>query len=147
MTDLNHNTFKGLHSDDDVIARARALFKNACENTDSYHALRLGLARRKALNAGTAHRFGGFWTALAGTAVACCVLAVGAVWLRAGGQPGQAAAIASTHAAITAEPASPRAAGAPEIGNGQIEMVEDLAFYRWVADQPALSSAGSRGSR
>lgn len=147
MNDFNHHNFNNLHGDDEVIARARALFKSACENTDSYHALRLGLARRKALNAGARHRFGGFWTALAGTAVACCVLTVGAVWLRAGGQAGQAAAIASTHAAITAEPASAQAAGAPEIGNGQIEMVEDLAFYRWLADQPALSSAGSRGSR
>ena len=147
MTDLNHKNFKSLHSDDEVIARARTLFKSACENTDSYHALRLGLARRKALNAGPRHRFGGFWTALAGTAVACCVLTLGAVWMRAGGQGGQAAASASTHAAITAESAGHQQAGGPAIGNGQMEMVEDLAFYRWLASQPALGSAGSRGSR
>jgi hypothetical protein len=147
MTDLDHNNFSNLHGDDEVIARARTLFKSACENTDSYYALRLGLARRQALNASAGHRFGGFWTALAGTAVACCVLTVGALWMRAGGQAGQAAAIVSTHGAMTPESAGHQDASAPGIGNGQMEMVEDLAFYRWLAAQPALSSSGSRGSR
>ena len=146
MTDINRNTFSSLHSDEEVIARARTIFKSACENTDSYHALRLGLARRKALNAGAGHRFGGLWAALAGTAIACCALAVGLVWTQAGGQAGQAAAIVSTHAPITAE-SGRQEAGASETGSSQMEMVEDLAFYRWVATQPAVRSGGSGGSR
>ncbi|HET7929833.1 MAG TPA: hypothetical protein VFL63_00365, partial [Rhodanobacteraceae bacterium] len=62
------NTFKNLPSDREVESRARALFQNACESADSYHTLRLGLARRKALNAGPARFAAWLWAPLAGGA-------------------------------------------------------------------------------
>ncbi|MGH8216073.1 MAG: hypothetical protein ACREPZ_10325 [Rhodanobacteraceae bacterium] len=147
MTDSNLNIFNSLPSDGEVIARARAVFKSACEGTDSYHALRLGLARRKTLNAGAGQHLAGFWAALAGTAIACCALAVGLVWMHPARQMGPAASVASSSAPIAAEPADSEEAGVPEIGSSQMEMVQDLDFYRWVATQPAAASPPSRGSR
>jgi hypothetical protein len=35
----------------------------------------------------------------------------------------------------------------PEIGSTQMEMVQDLDFYRWLAAQPAVASARNRGAR
>ncbi|MGH8165004.1 MAG: hypothetical protein ACREP1_11795, partial [Rhodanobacteraceae bacterium] len=83
-------------NDDEVIARARAVFGSACGNADSYHTLRLGLARRKALMAGATPRLAGFWAALGGTAVACCALAIGVVLVRPAAPPVPPVSIASS---------------------------------------------------
>jgi hypothetical protein len=147
MSKILDKTFNGLPTDAEVVSRARAIFKTACDETDSYHVLRLGVARRKALDARADHRLAGFWASLAGTAIACCALAVGAVWMHPARQARPAAGILSTATPITAEPADSDEAGIPEIGSSQMEMVEDLDFYRWLATQPAVASARSRGTR
>lgn len=148
MSKIRDKTINDLPTDAEVISRARAIFKSACEEADSYHTLRLGLARRKALRAGGAgHRLAGFWAALAGTAIACCALAVGVVWMHPVRHPGSSAGIVSTGTPIAAEAADSEEADTPEIGSSQMEMVQDLDFYRWVASQPAVASAPSRGSR
>lgn len=147
MSKIPDKTFNGLPADAEVVSRAQAIFKTACEEADSYHALRLGLARRKALHAGAGHRLAGFWASLAGTAIACCALAIGLVWMHPARHVGPAAGIVSTGVPIAAEPADSEEASVPEIGSSQMEMVEDLGFYRWVATQPAVASAGPRGSR
>jgi hypothetical protein len=145
MSNIPDKPFKDLPDDSEVASQAGAIFRSACENTDSYHALRLGLARRKALNAGAGHRLAGFRTALAGVAVACCALVIGIVWVRP-----------ALHAPSTSGIASPVPVAAgpaesddelSEVGSSQMEMVEDLDFYRWVATQPAVASAPSRSSR
>lgn len=147
MNEIPDKTINSLPTDAEVASRARAIFKTACEEADSYHTLRLGLARRKALNAGAGRRLAGFWAPLAGTAVACCALAIGVVWIHPARQVGPAAGVVATSGPIVAEPADSEEAGVPEIGSSQMEMVQDLDFYRWVASQPAVASAPSRGSR
>lgn len=146
MNDIPDKTINDLPTDAEVASRARAIFRTACEEADSYHTLRLGLARRKALQAGAGHRLAGFWAPIAGTAVACCALAIGVVWIHPARQDGPAAGIVANSAPI-AEPADSEEAAVPEIGSSQMEMVQDLDFYRWVASQPAVASARSRGSR
>jgi hypothetical protein len=147
MKKIPYKTFNGLPADAEVVSRARAIFKTACAATDSYHASRLGAARRKALDARAGHRLAGFWASLAGTAVACCALTVGVVWMHPVRQAGPAAGVVSISTPITAERSGSDEAGIPEIGSSQQEMVEDLDFYRWVATQPAVASAPSRGTR
>lgn len=147
MNDIPDKTINDLPTDAEVASRARAIFRTACEEADSYHTLRLGLARRKALHAGAGHRLGGFWASLAGTAVACCALAVGVAWMHPARQAGPAAGMVAPSAPIAAEPADGEEAGVPEIGSSQMEMVQDLDFYRWVASQQSVASAPSRGSR
>lgn len=147
MSNISDKSRNDLPTDAEVASRARAIFKAACEEADSYHTLRLGLARRKALHAGAGHRLAGFWAPIAGTAVACCALAVGVVWVHPTRQVGPASGMVATSAPIAAEPADSEEAGVPEIGSSQMEMVQDLDFYRWVASQPAVASAAARGSR
>ena len=137
----NPNTLPG---DAEIELRSRAIFRNACENTDSYHALRLGMARRKAVHVGAARVTSRVWAPMAG-AVACCALVVGVIWMNPARQTGTtAAAVSSTPVATgngTAE------AITPEIGSTQMEMVQDLDFYRWLATQPAVASARNRSAR
>lgn len=140
-------TFNDLPANAEVVSRARAIFKTACDEADSYHTLRLGLARRKALHAGAGRRLAGFWAPLAGTAIACCALAIGMVWMYPAWHAGPAPGVVSTNAPIAADPVDSEEASAPEIGSSQMEMVQDLDFYRWVASQPAVASAPSRSSR
>lgn len=145
MSTLKENTINKLPSDNEVESHARAIFRNACENTDSYHALRLGLARRKALHARTSHSRARLWAPLAGGAVACCALVVGVALLR------PASPIASDTEAMASAPV---AAGAlenaediPVIASNQMEMVQDLDFYRWLATQPVTAAATPRDAR
>ncbi|HET7163407.1 MAG TPA: hypothetical protein VFI32_12150 [Rhodanobacteraceae bacterium] len=35
----------------------------------------------------------------------------------------------------------------PEVGSTQMEMVQDLDFYRWLAAQPTVASAPRGGNR
>jgi hypothetical protein len=132
-----------LHRDNEVESRARAIFRTACENADSYHLLRLGFARRKALNASAA----GFATRLrapaAGIAVACCALAVAVALLRP-----VARTAPPTNIAATTSPAPEQVIDAlPEVGNNPVEMVQNLDFYRWLAAQPAVAAAAPRSGQ
>lgn len=124
--------------DDAVAARARSVFRTACENTDSYHALRLGLARRKALHA--TRSSARLWAPLGGAAVACCALVVGVLVMHPGNHGTSLPAPAA--AAVGAGPASV-IEEIPEVGSNQMEMVQDLDFYRWVATQPTVAAASS----
>ena len=144
MSKLPENTIDGLPGDAEIESRSHAIFRNACENTDSYHALRLGMARRKAVHAGPAPAASRVWAPLA-SAVACCALVIGVVSMNPARQIGPA---------TTAVPSTPVAAGndtpeetTPEIGSTQMEMVQDLDFYRWLAAQPTVASASNRGTR
>jgi hypothetical protein len=138
------NTFKNLPSDREVESRARALFQNACESADSYHTLRLGLARRKALNAGPARFAAWLWAPLAGGAVACCALAIGLAFLHPFANP-QTAPTAATPAPIVAS-ATVDTESTIDLDNTQVDMVQNLDFYRWLAAHPGSAPATSGGS-
>lgn len=145
---MNNNpaTHTGAVPDDhELELRARAIFRSACEGTDSYHSLRLGQARRKAAEAASGRSPLARWFApLAGGAVACCALAIGVVALRpgvpaAGVQDSAPIAQAAPQAhEVTAEDA---AEGAPDVASNQADMVQNLDFYKWLANQPAVAAA------
>ena len=145
MNEMPGNTFNGLPSDDKVESRARTIFKNACEKTDSYHALRLGLARRKATNAGTARSTLRVWAPLAGAAT-CCALAVGVVWMHPTAHP-----VSATNVIVSSTPIALTQSDNDElpidVGNSQMEIVQNLDFYRWLASQPTLAAASAGGER
>ncbi|HEU4856663.1 MAG TPA: hypothetical protein VFS86_05105 [Rhodanobacteraceae bacterium] len=143
MNKLQPNAFEGLPDDAEVEARARALFKVACDNTDSYHALRLGLARRKALDAGAARWPRHTWAPLVGAA-ACCVLAIGVIWLHPVETVQPATPLSATPVAVGAGDADEAAVN---VGNPQMEMVQNLDFYRWLANQPTVASAPAGSGR
>lgn len=140
---MNKQPESRIHSlpDTDAVAvRARGIFRTACENADSYHTLRLGLARRKALQSRRSPAR--VWAPLGGAAVACCALVVGVLVMRPGNHavplPGTAAS-----APVAAGPAS-IVEEIPEVGGNQMEMVQDLDFYRWLAAQPAVAVASGQ---
>ncbi|MGH8151188.1 MAG: hypothetical protein ACREPF_00455 [Rhodanobacteraceae bacterium] len=131
------NPGDGLPSDAEIESRARAIFRSACEGTDSYHALRLGLARRRALAARARRPALGIWAPLVG-ATACCAIVAGVLWMHPVGLLAPGAGNS---------PPTASAAGArddedvtPEIGSSQMELVENLEFYRWFAAQPTMAS-------
>jgi hypothetical protein len=140
------NTINGLPGDAEVQLRARAIFRNACEDTDSYHALRLGMARRKAVHLGASGPTSRIWAPLAGGAVACCALVVGAMWMRSVPPAGPGATIGSSTPVASIQSDNPEEL-TPEIGSAQMEMVQDLDFYRWLATQPTVASAPRGGGR
>jgi len=142
MSKLHENTLDDLPGDDEVAARARAIFRTACEQTDSYHTLRLGLARRKAVNAGPVHRGLKLWAPLVG-AVVCCALVVGVVWQH---PMGNVQTSPSTTAPTTVANPNDADEAIPEVGSSQMEVVQDLDFYRWLAAQPAMASAAPAAS-
>ncbi|MBS0382702.1 MAG: hypothetical protein JSR56_09725 [Proteobacteria bacterium] len=135
MKTLDENTINDLADEDQVKSRARALFRSACENADSYHVLRLGLARRKALQARAAHSAARLWAPLAGGAVACCALLIGVVLMRPMTHiaPGTGATTSIPTAMLSSEATE----DIPVIASNQMDMVQDLDFYRWLATQPA----------
>lgn len=148
MNKIPENSLGGLPADHEVATRARAIFRSACEGTDSYHALRLGIARRKALESGA--RQGGIarWIApFAGGAVACCALAVGIVALRPATPTGTVATTSPAQLAV------PQASGAAadagddtsDVASNQMDMVQNLDFYRWLAKQPTVASVSGAG--
>ena len=141
MNKVPENTIREVPGDAEIESRARAIFKHACENTDSYHALRLGMARRKATHVGAARPASRMWAPLAGAA-ACCVLVIGVVWMDPAHRIGPAATAVSSAPAVT-DDAGAQEEITPEIGSTQMEMVQDLDFYRWLAAQP--TAAASRG--
>lgn len=129
-------------TDDEVAARARAIFASACDNIDSFHSRRLDLARRQAVRAHVTHSTLRMWAPLAGAA-ACCVLVVGVVWMR----PSPRVAPATrTSTEIRAAPAiATDATAMVDVGSGQADMVQNLDFYRWLATQPAVAVAPDAG--
>lgn len=135
---------KTLPGDAEVESRSRAIFRNACERTDSYHALRLGMARRKAAHVGAARPAARMWAPLP-SAAACCALVIGVVWMHPARQIGPAATAVSSTPVTTGSDTPEEIT--PEIGSTQMEMVQDLDFYRWLAAQPAAASARNRGAR
>jgi hypothetical protein len=137
MSKLHENTLNDLPGDDEIASRARAIFQTACEQADSYHTLRLGMARRKAMNAGSALTAFKVWAPLAGAA-ACCALVAGVVWLHPVNrlQPSSPIA-ASTHAIPDQGDADDVI---PDVNSNQMEVVQDLDFYRWVAAQPVMAA-------
>lgn len=138
MNKMSENACSGLPHDDEVEARARVIFRNACEGTDSYHALRLGLARRKALNAGSGHSAMRVWAPLAGAA-ACCALVAGVAWMRPVNRAVPDTSIASSAPIVAGQGLDDELA--PEVSSNQMEMVQNLDFYRWLATQPTVASA------
>lgn len=145
MSKNPEHIFNDLPDDAEVTSRARAIFRSACEATDSYHALRLGLARRKALHAGAGHAVLRWWAPMAGAA-ACCVLALGLAWMHPAQQARPATGTPSD-SQVAAAPAEGQDADLPDPGSTQMEMVEDFGFYRWVATQPVVAPSASRESR
>lgn len=134
-----------LPGDHELELRARAIFRSACEGTDSWHALRLGQARRKAAEAASGRSPLARWFApLAGGAVACCALAIGVVALRPGvpttgvQNSTPLAQVAPQARDVTAEDA---AEDAPDVASNQADMVQNLDFYKWLANQPSVAAA------
>lgn len=145
MNKLTENPGDGLPSDAEIESRARAIFRSACEGTDSYHALRLGLARRRALAARARRHALRIWAPLVGAT--CCAIVAGVLWMHPAG-------LLATDAGNAPPTASTAVAGArddedvtPEIGSSQMEMVENLEFYRWFAAQPTVASARPSNGR
>lgn len=138
MNTLKENTINMLPRDDEVESRARSLFRQACENTDSYHALRLGLARRKALHARSTHPAARLWAPLAGGAVACCALVIGVALLRPDARIAPTTEVVTSASAATGS--SESVEDIPVIASNQMDMVQDLDFYRWLAAQPASAA-------
>jgi len=143
MNISSENKANALPGDDEVASRARAIFKTACEEADSYHALRLGLARRKAINASSGHHALKVWGSFAGAA-ACCVLVVGVVWLHPMGNTQNSSSIAT--AAPSAINPSDADEAIPDVSSSQMEVVQDLDFYRWLAAQPTMAAAAPTAS-
>lgn len=138
MTDLETNSINDLPRDDEVESRARGIFRDACRHVDSQYVLRLGQARRKALDAGPAHSPIRTWAPLGG-AVACCVLVVaGVVWMQYGSPTTPPPDQSSPTSIATSHQGNDDAT--PEVGTNQMEMVRNLDFYRWLAAQPSVAS-------
>lgn len=153
MKPLHENPKLGLPSDRDVELHAHTVFRAACEATGTAHAARLGSARRQALEAGTARAGFGRWLApLAGSAVACCALLVGSIVLRPAA-PLPTAATAVMQVATTPSRAAVNAdnddadANTPEVASNQMDMVQNLDFYQWLAAQPTVASASAPGGQ
>lgn len=140
MNEPHENTFNGLPGDAEVESRARAVFRTACEQTDSYHALRLGLARRKAANAGASHAAMRVWAPLAGAA-ACCALVAGVVWLQPAARLQPATPIAASTPAASIQ--SDTDDVIPDVNSNQMDVAQNLDFYRWLAAQPAMATAAT----
>ena len=126
-----------------VAARARSVFANACEHADSYHVLRLGVARRAAATVGRTHSTLRIWAPLTGAA-ACCALVVGVVWMRPVPRVAPGMVVASAPIAATRDADDDLAT---EVASGQIDMVQDLDFYRWLATQPTVANHSAGGGR
>ncbi len=122
---------KTLPGDAEIIARAREIFRQACASTDSYHSLRLGLARRKALEAGARRSPARIWLPAAGGALAACTLALGVVWFHAGPAPAPAGNSANT--VITGEADAGELPS--DLDSQQMDLYQNLDFYRWLASQ------------
>lgn len=139
MNISSENKPSALPGDDEVASRARAIFRTACEQSDSYHALRLGLARRKAMGTAATHRALKVWGSFAGAA-ACCALVAGVVWLHPAGRPQPTSPIAAATHAIPADQDDTDDV-IPDVNSNQMEVVQDLDFYRWLAAQPVMAAA------
>jgi hypothetical protein len=138
MSKPHENTLNDLPGDDEIATRARAIFQTACEQADSHHTLRLGMARRKATNAGSARATLKVWAPLAGAA-ACCALVAGVVWLHPVNRLQRSSPIAAaTHAIPDQDDADD---AIPDVNSNQMDVVQDLDFYRWLAAQPAMAAA------
>lgn len=146
MNKLPENAIDAWPGDAEIKSRSRAIFKNACENTDSYHALRLGMARRKAAHVGAARVTSRVWAPLAGAA-ACCALVITVVWMNPARQTAPATNAASFAPATVSGGVDGAEETTPEIGSAQMEMVRDLDFYRWLAEQPTVATASRGGNR
>ena len=127
-------------------SRARAVFQTACENTDSYHALRLGLARRKALQSRATRSPARLWAPLAGGAAACCALVIAIIAMRPDIRIAAPDTTIAASAPIAAE-AAENTEDIPAVDSNQMEMVQDLDFYRWLATQPAVATATPKDVR
>ncbi len=145
MTDTPSNDFNNLPDNHDIQSRARELFREACANPGPYYGLKLGLARRKALNAGPARLARRVWAPLAGGAVACCALAIGVFWTRPPATPSAAAPAATQASAVAGGDDS--AQTAVSLDSSQIDMMQNLDFYRWLAARSTPPAAGSRSAR
>lgn len=139
MNKISDKRINDLQDNDELIAGARAKFRAACDSTDSYHALRLGLARRRALNAGAPRFAPRVWVPWAGGAVACCALAIGLFWLHPIAQP---RVVQTAPPGPVVHTARGDADDTLAIGSSQMEMVEDLDFYRWLASQQDMRAPG-----
>jgi hypothetical protein len=143
MNKLHENTLNDLPGDDEIASRAHAIFQTACEQADSYHTLRLGMARRKAMHAGSAHAAFKVWAPLAGAA-ACCALVAGVVWLHPVSrlQPSSPVAVVAPAGSAQSGPDQGDADDViPDVNSNQMEVVQDLDFYRWLAAQPVMAAA------
>lgn len=143
MSELHKSPAGDWPSDAEIASRARAIFRDACQATDSAHAVRLGMARRKAANARGARSAARTWMPLAGGMAACCALAIGLAWLRPL-MHGQPARTAASPAPIMAADAS---GAALDIGSSEVEVVQNLDFYRWLATQPSIAQSSSGSAR
>lgn len=133
-----------------LATRARTLFRDACDATDAASARRLAQARRAALAIrGTRHHVHAAWLAPLAGAAACCAFVVGIVWLQPTAHVASATASRSATPRAAAVPSVASAGGgdavASEVDSDQMDLVQHLDFYRWLATQPALAAehAGS----
>lgn len=143
MSTHHANTVKDLPGDAEVESRTRAIFAAACQNVDARHAAALRHARRAALAVRRDRPPLRTWAPLAGAA-ACCALAIGIAWRYPAFQRARvnASVPVQTQAAAVAD-----SDATPDVGSSQMELVQNLDFYRWLATQPTLTAAPSGSSQ
>lgn len=116
---------------DPLQQRARQLFVQSCEQLDDTTRMRLRAARNNALADNQPRRM--LPMLLPAGAMAASVLALAITWHYSGvprnGQPAAPTSTAST-------PATP--------DNADVDMYNDLDFYRWLAQQPAVAQRSGK---
>ena len=130
--------------DDELQRRAREVFARACASTDTRHAVQLGMARRRALNAAAQPSHRHVWLPAAG-ALAACALALGVFLFRPDPAPSSAAHNAPTQSTRLANVTD---ADAPvDADSEQLDLYQNLDFYQWLAAHPDQGKAGEDNRR
>lgn len=140
MNNTEPNIFNELPVDNEVVARARTWFGEANAHVDAHRVRQLRQARQRALEARPRRRRPRAWVPVAGGAAACCALAIGAMWMH------PALFTGSSQQGVAPVPAAGPATDAtsmPDVDSNQMDIAQDLDFYRWLASQPA-SATGNR---
>lgn len=141
MNETEPGNFNTLRSDDEVVSRARTIFEDACAHIDARRARDLRVARERALDARPGRRRPApAWVPLAGGAVACCALAVGAMWMH----PTFTGARQQGVAPVPVAGQAADAVALPDMDGNQMDIAQDLDFYRWLASQSGTTPARSR---
>lgn len=117
--------------DCELMMRARTLHSQACASVDAPTLARLTAARRNALATKFTLSHKRIWLPVVGAAAACALTLSLIVW-----NPGPAPSHANSPQVTQNEAELP-----PDADAQQIDLYQNLDFYRWLAQQPDLHGA------